>query len=346
MSVEISLLVAILALLGNAFFVGAEFALMSVRRSSIELASIKGSAAAKTCLAAMDSVAMSLATIQLGVTLCSLVFGAIAEPIVAHLLVPVFQALSLPAALVHPAAFGIAVIVMVSLHVVIGEMVPKNVSLANPTTAALRLVPLLYRIAQAVGPVVTALNMVANGTLRLLGLTPQHEVQSSFSRDEVAGFVKESRRVGLISSDEALRLTGSLSFDSKTVEGIIIPITKTIVAHDATPRSIRELGKMHGFSRFPVADKKGNLIGYVHLKDMITLPSKLLNGPVPKECIRPLGVVAPITSLLHALTAMRSLESHVLQVKRSTKTVGLVMLEDVLEELVGPINSPHLKKKT
>ncbi len=339
MSVEASLLIAILSLLGNAFFVAAEFALVSARRTNIELRAADGSTAAKICLKAMDNIAISLATIQFGVTLCSLLFGAIAEPVVAHLLVPLLDLLSIPEQLLHPISLIIAITLMVSLHVVIGEMVPKNLSLADPTASALRLIPSLFRFVQIVKPIVIVLNGIANGTLRLLGLKPRQEIRSSFSRDEVAGFVEESQREGLLSKDEGHRLAGSLSFEYRTIEKIIIPLAKTVIApQTVTPAGIRELSAETDYSRFPISGSGKRLIGYVHLKDMLTVAREAQTQPVHADQIRTLGTVAPSTTLMEALTEMRKIESHILQVQQGDKTVGLIMLEDVLEELVGPIS--------
>lgn len=339
MSIELLLLISLAALFGNAFFVGAEFAFVSARRSSIELAAAEGSRAARVCLAAMDNVTLTIATIQFGVTLCSLVFGAISEPVVAHLLEPLLAMVQIPHELLHPISFVIALILMVSLHVVIGEMVPKNLSLADPTNAALKLVPSLYAIVRVVKPIVLVLNGAARMTLRMLGMQPRHEINSSFSRDEVAGFVQESRREGLISKDEEHRLTGSLDFEYRTVEGIIVPLRKLVAAeHTATAYDIEQLSLTTNFSRFPILAKAGGFKGYVHVKDVLPLNTLDKAKPLKARDIRSLSTVDQSATLMDALTEMRRIESHMLQVQANGKTVGVIMLEDVLEELVGPIS--------
>ncbi len=340
MSIEYSVIIAVLALIGNAFFVGAEFALLSARRTQIELLALKGSAAAKISLQAMDDVSLALAGGQLGVTLCSLIFGAISEPLVAHALEPVLQATGIPEYLLHPIALSIALLFMVSIHVVVGEMIPKNLSLADPTKAALRLVPPLFRFVQIMKPVIGMLNGMSNGVVRLLGLKPRREVRSSFSRDEVAGFVKESQREGLITKDEEYRLSGSLDFEYRTIEDIILPVSDVIVApSDATVYDIEQLSVRTGFSRFPISNGKSGFRGYVHLKDILSVSSATYTAKLPASRVRPLGAVTPSSTLMIALGLMKSLESHILQVQSSDgTTVGVIMLEDVLEELVGPIS--------
>lgn len=340
MSIEYSLIIAILSLVGNSFFVGAEFALLSARRTQIELLALKGSAAARISLQAMDDVSLALAGGQLGVTLCSLIFGAISEPLVAHALEPVLEATGMPEYLLHPIALSIALVLMVSIHVVIGEMIPKNLSLSDPTKAALRLVPPLFRFVRIMKPVIGMLNGISNGVVRLLGLKPRREVRSSFSRDEVAGFVKESQREGLITKDEEYRLSGSLDFEYRTIESIILPTKDVVVAPaTATAYDIEQLSVQTGFSRFPISDSKGGFKGYVHLKDILGVAPRAYTAKLSASRVRALGVVTPASTLMSALGLMKTLESHILQVQTSDGvTVGVIMLEDVLEELVGPIS--------
>src|SRR5688572_6361612 len=170
----------------NAFFVGAEFALLSARRSQVEPRAQAGSRAARTTLRAMENVSLVMAGAQLGITVCSLGLGAVGEPAVAHLLEPVFHALHVPDEFLHPVAFVVAMSIVVYLHVVLGEMVPKNIALAGPERAAIVLGPPMMAVVTLLGPVIVGLNAVANGTLRLLRVEPRDEVSSTFTREEVA----------------------------------------------------------------------------------------------------------------------------------------------------------------
>ena len=336
MSVEWSLALAGVALLGNAFFVGAEFSLVSARRSSMELRAAEGSRMAKITLAAMEQVSIMLAGAQLGITLCSLVFGALGEPVVAHLLEEPFAALGLGEAARHIAAFVIAMSAMVYVHVVIGEMVPKNLALASPTKSALVLVPPLYYTVKAIRPVIGLLNAIANSILRLLGVKPRDEIASSFNRDEVIGFVKESHREGLLSAEEEQLLSGSLEFDSQTIESVITSVDKLVVTSPKpTVAELEQLIHDTGYSRFPVAKgKKGGFKGYLHIKDVLGLE----NGQTVASVIRTLPTVAPSDSAQAALRTMQRTGAHVAQVvNRRGRLVGVVMLEDVLEQLVGTI---------
>src|SRR5687768_2882790 len=136
-----ALVLGVLLLIGNAFFVGAEFALIAARRSQIEPRAEEGSRMARTTLRAMEHVSLVMAGAQLGITVCSLGLGAVAEPAVAHLLEPILEAIRVPDQLLHPIAFAIALSIVVYAHVVLGEMVPKNLAIAGPERAALVLGP-------------------------------------------------------------------------------------------------------------------------------------------------------------------------------------------------------------
>ena len=132
-----ALLLAVFLLLGNAFFVAAEFALVSARRSQIEPMAEAGNRFARTTLRAMENMSEVIAVNQLGITVCSLVLGAVAEPTVAHLIEPVVHALHVPESFLHPLSFVVGLAIVVYLHVVMGEMIPKNIALAGPDRAAL-----------------------------------------------------------------------------------------------------------------------------------------------------------------------------------------------------------------
>lgn len=346
MSTDISLLVAAAMLAGNAFFVGAEFALVSARRSNIELEALNGSRAAKATLNAMEQVSVMLAGAQLGVTLCSLVFGAVAEPLAAQLLSQPFHNLGIPPVLLEPAAFAGALALMVYLHVVLGEMVPKNLSLTAATRAALLLVPPLLLIVRLVKPLVVILNAVANSSVRLLGIKPRQEIRSSFSRDEVAGFVKESHREGLLSEEEEQLLSGSLSFEERSVRSVILPLDKLVItSYKPSTEEVERLTAQTGFSRFPVPDKQGTLRGYVHIKDMLLMGEDEHRQSLPSRYIRPLAHVKTTMSLRDALAAMQLAGAHLADVTNTRGAiVGVVMLEDVLEELVGVIRDETQKQ--
>lgn len=348
MNVSFALFSAVVLLLGNAFFVGAEFGLVSVRRSAIELRAKSGSRAAKVTLGAMERLSVMLAAAQLGVTLCSLGLGAVGEPVIAHLLEGPLHATGIADYLLHPISLAIALTVMVYLHVVIGEMVPKNLALADPDKAALILTPPLVFIVRVLRPAVVGLNRIANGCVRLLGVEPKGEVASTFTSDEVAGFVEESQREGLISEDEGQLLAGALRFDERSVKKVLLPLAGIVtVTTKATPADIEALVARTGFSRFPVMTTRKKLVGYVHLKDILAIDEADLQKPIPSKDLRPLTVVKASQTLRDALTVMQRSGAHLAQVVNNRgRLLGVITLEDVLEELVGEIRDDTQKTHT
>lgn len=338
MPAEYAVLVALFALMGNAFFVGAEFGLVSARRSSIESLAVSGSKRAKKTLYAMEHISLMLAGAQLGITLFSLILGAVAEPVIAHALEAPLHAIGLSDTYIHIVSFVIALCIMVYLHVVAGEMIPKNLALARPEQTALKLVPWLVLIVSWVKPVVYTLNWIANKTLILIRIQPKDEIPSAFNRDEVAGFIKESHNEGYIDKDEVALLTGALHLDDTILNRIILPYKNLVtIPKNSTPLYVQQLASKYGFSRYPIKDGE-KYIGYVHLKDIIAVKENLLNSAVSKSIIRELYPVKSDQSLRSVLSGMQKARSHLGQVSNAKgEYIGLIALEDVLEELVGTI---------
>jgi CBS domain containing-hemolysin-like protein len=332
------LAVVLLAL--NAFFVGAEFALLAARRSQVEPRAQEGSRAARTTLRAMENVSLVMAGAQLGITICSLGLGAIGEPAVAHLLEPLFHAARLPDDLLHPASFVVAMSIVVYLHVVLGEMVPKNLALAGPDRAAMALAPPLAIVVRVLYPFIALLNWIANRVLRLFGVTPKDEVTSAFTRDEVAALVEESRREGLLDQHEGRLLFGALAFEERDARSVLLPADRIeTVTPSVTPHELEQIAARTGFSRFPVR-RDGELLGYLHLKDALEFEDVHRNRPIAPSWIRPLPVVDATDRLRAVLTTMQRAGAHLARVEADGDGVlGVVALEDVLEELVGEVRN-------
>jgi CBS domain containing-hemolysin-like protein len=342
----IGVLMIILLILGNAFFVCAEFALVSARRSSIELRALSGSRFASITLNAMERVSIMLAGAQLGVTLCSLGLGALGEPYIAHYLQTPLQSIDFPEAVLHPLSFVVALAIMTYLHVVFGEMIPKNIALAGPDRAALTLVPMLAVIVRLLYPIVIGLNAAANFAARGLGVHPKSEVTSTFTRDEVAGFVEESHREGLLSEDEEQLISGSLRFDERSVRSVLLPFENLVMASTSqTPADIEELAGSTGYSRFPVQNSRKELVGYVHLKDVLDIPAEQRHQPLLRSEIRPLVQVRAHEPLRSALAIMQKSGAHLAEVISRGQSLGVATLEDVVEEFVGEIRDDSQRSK-
>ena len=334
-----AVLLAVVLLGFNAFFVGAEFALISARRSQIEPRAQKGSRVARTTLMAMENISLMMAGAQLGITICSLALGAVGEPAVAHLVEPLFHAAHVPDAWLHPVSFVLALTIVVFLHVVLGEMVPKNIALAGPERSALVLGPPLVLIVTLLRPLIVVLNAIANATLRLVNVEPKDEISSAFTHEEVAALVEESRGEGMLEDDEYGRLSGALGFIEKTVASVLMPVDGlTTVARGATVADVEEVCAATGFSRFPVVDADDSLMGYLHIKDVLETDESLRGRAVDDKWIRPFATVACEDLLHDVLESLQRRGAHMARVvSREGEALGIATLEDVLEELVGEI---------
>ena len=345
MSDVTAVFVAIALLAFNAFFVGAEFALVSARRTQIEPQARAGSKMARTTLRAMENVSLVMAGAQLGITICSVGLGAVGEPAVAHLLEPLFHTLHVPTDLLHPISFVVALLIVVYLHVVLGEMVPKNIALAGPDRAAILLGPPMMAIVTVLRPVIRALNAVANGTLRLLRVEPRDEVSSTFTREEVAALVEESRGEGLLEDSEYDRLAGALGFTERTVQDVVLPMeTLATLPQGATAADVEDVCAATGYSRFPVVDEGGEPQGYLHIKDVLETDPERRERPIREKWIHPFASVRATDPLHEALEILQRKGAHMARVVGAEgETLGLATLEDVLEELVGEIrDAAHL----
>ncbi|MBW9206957.1 hemolysin family protein [Mumia sp. zg.B17] len=335
----LAILLVIVLLALNALFVAAEFALISARRTQLEPKARAGSRPARLAIRAMQRVSLAMAAAQLGITLCSLGLGAVGEPAIAHLFEPLFEALAVPHALVHPISFVIAMAIVTYLHVVLGEMVPKNIALAGPDRAVLWLGPFMLGMIWLLKPFVVALNAIANGAVRLARLEPKDEVGSTFTSDEVAGLIDESHREGLLDSEEYELVSGALGFEAGTVERVLLPRGELVaVPVGATRADVEEACARTGYSRFPVTDSHDALVGYLHIKDALEVSEA--TRPIPAKWIRPLGSVRRGSRLYDALRLMQQRGAHMARVVGDDGAeLGVVMLEDVLEELVGEVRA-------
>jgi CBS domain containing-hemolysin-like protein len=338
MSTQTAILVGILLLLTNAFFVGGEFALVSARRTKIEPKAAAGSRLARTTLRAMDNVSQVMAAVQLGITVASLALGAIAEPALSRLLEPLFHSLDVPTNLEHPISFAIAMTIVTYLHVVLGEMVPKNIALAGPERAALALGAPMMAFVTLFKPIVVALNTTADGVVRLLRLEPASAVASTFTREEVEALVDESREEGLLEEGEYNRLAGALGFTSRQVSSVLLPLDSLqTVGRGARVGDVEAVCAETGYSRFPVRDD-GGLVGYLHIKDVLETDPHGRTRVIEDKWIRPFANVRPTDTLQTALAVLQAKGAHMARVVDDDGALlGIVTLEDVIEELVGEI---------
>ncbi|WP_155056734.1 hemolysin family protein [Streptomyces blattellae] len=331
----VQLLIGLATLVVNAFFVGAEFALISVRRSQIDAHAEEGDRRAKSVLWGLEHVSALMAAAQLGITLCTLVLGVVAEPAIEHLLEPVFHALGVPESAGHAVSFAIALALATYLHMLLGEMVPKNIALAEPVRSALLLGPPLVALARGLRPVIFTINAFANSLLKLLRVETKDEVTATFSDAELARLVRDSGEAGLIDERARERLHDALELGRRPVHDVVLPLESVVHARvGVTPEQLEGLSAESGFSRFPVVDGGRRIVGYLHVKDALDkMPRDL---PFEVREMRPIARVRAGTPLDDVLTAMRGSRTHLAAVLGDDgRLAGLVTMEDVLRELFG-----------
>ena len=346
-----AMLLAVLLLAGNAFFVGSEFSLISTRRDRLEALEEDGKKRARTVIRAGERLSLMLAGAQLGITICSILLGRVAEPAVAHLIEKPLNLLHIPDALLHPIAFTIALALVVVLHILLGEMVPKNIALAGPESAAMLLVPIHLVFIRLARPLIAFYNWLANISLRAMRVEPKDELDATVSPGELAQMLGESKQEGLIDAEEHERLTRALKSVSRQVVEVMIPLDQMrSVGVERDPETggtgptlgaLEEAVSTTGFSRFPVRGPDGTFTGYLHLKDILDDILDPHVGPhtiIGIDKIRPLPVIASTTPLDEATTALRRTSSHLGAVVDDTgRTIGIVALADLVEEFVGTV---------
>ncbi len=342
---------ALLLLAANAFFVGAEFALISARRDRLESMAARGIHRARTVIRAGEKLSLMLAAAQLGITISSLGLGALGEPLVAHQLEWLAGPLGVPDAVLHTVSFIVALGIVTVAHILLGEMVPKNIAIAGPERTALWMVPPLVAWMRLARSVIAVLNWIANHVLRAFGVQPRDELESAYSPEELANLIADSSREGLLDSQEHRRLTQTLSTMERTVADVLIPIPGlTTVPAEPTLGDIERAVAHTGFSRFPLQDGRlgtdGPLVGYLHVKDVLDLLGRPADTPVPSSSVRPLPEVQSTAKLDEALALLRRSGSHLARVAGPDgSTPGVVALEDLVEEYVGTVrDATHVSR--
>jgi CBS domain containing-hemolysin-like protein len=235
-------------------------------------------------------------------------------------------------------AFAITLVLVSFLHVLIGEMVPKNISFSIPERSALVLVPMVYGLALMMKPVVFALNAIANGALRLFGVKPKNEANTAYTIEQVEDIVQHSTREGVL-SDETGAITNTFEFTDKKVKDILVPVANLITFDlSVTPRDLELAVAKHGFSRYVLLDAQGDIEGYLHLKDVIDADEEEADLPVQRKLLRTVKSIGGSVELEDALAQMQRDRQHLMaSYDDSGALVGLLFLEDILEELVGEV---------
>ena len=346
------------ALVGaNAFFVAVEFALVAARAVRLETAADDGDRRSKQALVAVRDLQPRLAGAQLGITMASLGLGFVAEPAVADLVEPLIKRIAdIPPGVAHSISFAVALTLVVAVHVVAGEMVPKNIAIAAPEWTARRLAAVLQVYVIVFRPVIWALNGVSNAIVRLLGMKPVDEIDIALTVKEFHTMLAGALHEGVIEPSEHELLAGALEFRDCSAGSLMVPAAEMVsVPRSTTVAGIEEVVASSGHTRVPVwGMAPDDILGFVHAKDLLHMPPDARSDPVPLELIRRMLVVSPDISAREVMQLMRRLRVHIALVERKLRsdqpgadhragigqsriTLGIVTLEDVLEAIVGEI---------
>ncbi len=328
----------------NGFFVAAEFSIVKVRRTRLEELSKKGSHRAKLALECVDNLDEYLSATQLGITLVSLALGWIGEESfyrIFEILFHDFQAAN--ESLVHAVALGLSFFIVTMLHVVLGELVPKSMAIQRAEKITLFIAAPLVLFHKLARYVIHSFTWIANLILRLIGYHGEEE--SALSEEELKMVMQESHEEGVISDSEAQIIHKALSFSDKRAQEIMIPLDE--VEYLSLDRSLEEnlaVTEMSLFTRFPViAGNPPNVVGIVHMKDVLKALSENKSMAAIENSLRPAIFVDPYMRQDQMMKLMNRRRTHMAVVHdpKTKRNIGLVTLEDILENLVGEIVDEH-----
>lgn len=331
----------VLLLVANGFFVAAEFAYITARRNVLEQTP---GAAAQIAVKLNRDLSLSLAGAQLGITMASLLLGAVAEPAIAGFLEAGLGLTGLPENLIHGIALVIALMIVVFLHMVIGEMAPKNIAISSPERSAIFMALPFRAFMFVFRPLIWLLNGIANSVLRLFGVRPADALDVGHSAEDLAMVIGAGQEEGVIGDFAHTLLTGAIDFAERDVSVAMTPRPDvTAASFEASAGEILEMMKTTGHSRIPVhSGDLDDVRGFIHIKDLIAIEGEALDRRVDEGLLREALAVPEMARIQSVLTEMRRSRSHIgIVVDEHGSTAGIITMEDIAEELVGEIIDEH-----
>jgi CBS domain containing-hemolysin-like protein len=341
----ISLLGVPVLVLLNAYFVAAEFALVTVRWTRVDELVEKNVFGAAAVKAAIEHLDDTIAAVQLGITFTSLGLGWIGEPALAHLIEPLFAGLPPPfsAVVVHSVAVAIAFLGITYLHVVLGELAPKAIALQRAEQVALIVSGPLLVFGRVFRPFIKLMNDSGNFVVRLLRLPPLKPEQEVHTVEELDMLVEETEEAGLIAADQAAYVRRVFELSDKTVADVMVPRDRVVtLSLSASEEEVLETARETAHTRMPVwEDSPDNVVGIVNTKDLFHLFS-LRGLVILMDAMYPALTVQPDTPVARMLAQFRREKRPMAVVRdRDGRFLGIVTLEDILEEIVGEIEDEH-----
>lgn len=336
MSFPMALFVTVLLLIGSGFFVAAEFALVAAKRHRMEKAAAEGRGGAKAALAGMRELSLMLAGAQLGITVCTLGLGSVSKPAISHELDPLLHKLGLPGALSYGVAFAVAMIVVVFLHMVVGEMAPKSWAIAHPERSAMLLSPPFRAVVKVVRPLIRVLDAVSNALVRLCRVTPRDELASVHNREQLTHLVAESERLGLISETDSALLTRSLTEPETPVRELRVPAEGIVwVDGGAGLDEILRVAADRDRTRLLVREHD-TVLGSVHARDAVVARAQG-RATSARALARPVPGLTEDATVAEAIDLLRRRRSSLAVVRDDSGTLtGMVSLDDLLARFLQP----------
>jgi CBS domain containing-hemolysin-like protein len=340
----LSMLTIVALTVGTAVFVAAEFSLTALERSTVDANARIGDRRDRFVQRAHRTLSFQLSGAQLGISITTLATGYLAEPVVARFLHPGLEWLGLPEGIAGGIALTGSLVIVTSLSMVFGELVPKNLAVARPVPTARATAGPQLLFSRIFTPAINATNGAANWILRRMGIEPADELASARTPQELVSLVRNSARRGSLDEATAALVDRSLLFGELTAEELMTPRSKIeVLRSDDTVADLIAAATETGFSRFPIVD--GDLdatIGIVHVKQIFELPTGTRSETLLATLVRP---VAAVPSTLDGDAVMTQIRATGLQtalvVDEYGGTAGIVTMEDLIEEIVGDVRDEH-----
>ena len=329
-------LVATVALIAlSAFFVAAEFALISAKRHRLEDAA-PSSRSARAALRSSSEVSLLLAGSQLGITVCTLALGAITKPAVHYALTPAFEGWGLPLWIADAAGFVLALAIVTFLHLVVGEMAPKSWAIAHPERSATLLAIPMRAFMWVFRPLLQVLNETANWCLRRVGVEPVNQVTTGQNPDDLRHLVEHSINVGALDVAYSAQFSGALELQTLTVRDLVpLENEPTAVDSDARAVDVREISLRSGHRRILIGSAT-DVVGVVHVRDTL----QVADGSPVLGLMRQPYLVEADTAVYAAVSGMRESGNQLAIVTDDGRVVGVVTLADLLARLFPTITTP------
>ena len=341
MPIGLSLVLVVLFLAMNAFFVIAEFAMVRVRPSQIEMAVEAGKPGAVAAQRVTGNVNAYLSACQLGITLASLALGWLGEPAFSALIRPLLEPIGMPEAAISAIAIAIGYILMTTLHVVAGELIPKSFAIFATEAWALRTARPLVWFYRLTFPVMWLFNSITNGVVRLTGHDPENE-REVYTDEEIKLLIDESTESGLIDPAANEYVDNIFDIGDKDAEAIMTPRTDVVCLdlEDSLEENLAAV-RNYKFTRYPVCrGSKDRIVGFVHVKDLYTAPDA---KSVEDLRIRPITAVPEGLSVAKLLATLQAEHTKIaVVVDEHGGTSGIVTMSDVMEQIVGRVDDEYM----